>query len=212
MSVVSPFSGSRATRSSSPLPGLPYFVVCTIEGVADLLFHRWNADAIEVKSAASKNSVAKRVDDVESYIYRTDDGEIAMPGEYLRGAIISAARYRQDPRSPRKSAMDLYRAGVVCLTQLSSLGVMAWDYEDKRRVVVQRAGVNRVRPAMRRGWRASFTLQINTPEYIEPIDLLQTLEMAGRLVGVGDFRPTFGRFIVTNSSVREEYDAAVAAA
>lgn len=198
-------------RSIAPQPvALPYFVDCTVEGVSDLLFHRWNSDAIEEKAAAPKNSLAKRSDNLEAYVYRTDEGEIAMPGEYLRGALVSAARFRQDPRSPRKSAMDLYRAGVVCLTQLAPMGVKTWDYEDKRRVVVQRSGVNRIRPAMRRGWRASFTLQINTPEYIEPLDILQTLEMAGRLVGVGDFRPTFGRFIVTNSQIRADLELAAA--
>jgi hypothetical protein len=198
-------------RAQAPAPvAMPFFVDCTVEGVADILFHRWNADAIEEKAAAPKNSLVKRSDALESYVYRTDEGDLALPGEYVRGAIVSAARFRQDPRSPRKSAMDLYRAGVVCLTQLAGLGVTAWDYEDKRRVVVQRSGVNRVRPAMRRGWRASFTFQINTPEYIEPLDFLQTLEVAGRLVGVGDFRPSFGRFIVTNSSVRAEYEAAAA--
>jgi hypothetical protein len=189
---------------------MPYFVDFTVEGVADLLFHRWNPDAIEAKASAPKNSLAKRSDALEAYVYRTDTGELAMPGEYIRGAIVAAARFRQDPRSPRKSAMDLYRAGVVCLTQLAPMGAIAWDYEDKRRVVVQRAGVNRVRPAMRKGWRASFTLQVNTPEYIERIELLQTLEMAGRLIGVGDFRPTFGRFIITNSAVRDDFEMAAA--
>lgn len=187
---------------------LPFLIDCTIQGTADLLFHRWNAEAIEEKGAAPKNSITKKTDNLEAYVYRAEDGELALPGEYFRGAIVAAAKYRQDPRSPRKSAMDLYRAGVICLTQLAPLGVKAWDYEDKRRVVVQRAGVNRTRPAMRRGWRASFTLQVNTPEYIEPIDLLQTIEMAGRLVGVGDFRPTFGRFIVTNSAVQESFETA----
>jgi hypothetical protein len=208
MNQVTPARRFAAYSASSV--AMPYFVDCTIEGVADLLFHRWNSDAIDEKSAAPKNSALKRGDNLESYVYRTEAGELAMPGEYLRGAIISAARFRQDPRSPRKSAMELYRAGVVCLTQLASMGADKWDYEDRRRVVVQRSGVNRVRPAMRRGWRAAFTFQVNTPEYIEPIDLLQVLEMAGRLVGVGDFRPTFGRFIVTNSAVRQEFELAAA--
>lgn len=196
-------------RSSAPAPvALPYFVDCTVEGVSDLLFHRWNPEVIEEKAAAPKNSLTKRTDNLEAYVYRTEDGELALPGEYLRGAVISAARFRQDPRSPRKSAMDLYRAGIVCLTQLAPMGVRNWDYEDKRRVVVQRAGVNRTRPAMRRGWRASVTFQVNVPEYIEALDLLQTLEMAGRLVGVGDFRPTFGRFMVTNSALRSDLEMA----
>jgi hypothetical protein len=32
------------------------------------------------------------------------------------------------------------------------------------------------------------------PEYIGENDLLDTLNMAGKLCGLGDFRPTYGRF------------------
>ena len=172
----------------------PYQVTVTICGTADFLFHRWNCEAVEAKGKAAKNSAAKKTDDIESYVYRDESGELCIPGEYLRQAIILAAKFRQDPRSPRKSAMDLYKAGVVALTNLAPLGVKAWDYEDKRRVVVQRAGINRVRPAMRKGWKAAFDLMVLTPEYISAQDLNDVITNAGRLVGIGDFRPTFGRF------------------
>lgn len=172
----------------------PYIVSVTLEGVADLLFHRWNCEAVETKSAAAKNSKAKKTDDVESYVYRTDEGNLAMPGEYLRQSIITAAKFRQDPRSPRKSAMDLFKAGVVSLTQLSDLGTKDWDYLDKRRVVIQRNAVNRVRPAMLKGWRATFEMSVLLPEYIEQDTLHEVIASAGRLIGLGDFRPTFGRF------------------
>jgi hypothetical protein len=119
-------------------------------------------------------------------------------------SLINAAKFKQDPRSPRKSAMDLYKAAIVTLTSLASLGTKEWDYEDKRRVVIQRAGVNRVRPAMHAGWKATFDLLINIPEYISPMDLNDSLQTAGRLIGVGDFRPTYGRFVVTNFEVLEE--------
>jgi hypothetical protein len=175
----------------------PYRVTFTLEGTSDLLMHRWNNEAVEEKAKAKKGSTAKKSDDVESYVYRDDDGNIALPGEYVRQAIIFAAKFRQDPRSPRKSAMDLYKAGVVSLTQLASLGVDKWDYEDRRRVVIQRAGVNRTRPAMKKGWRAQFDFMVLTPEYIEPTDLHSVLTQAGILIGVADFRPTYGRFAVT---------------
>jgi hypothetical protein len=177
--------------------GEPYNITVTISGVADFLFHRWNCEAVEAKSKAAKNSAAKKSDDIESYVYRTDDGELAIPGEYLRQSVIAAAKFRQDPRSPRKSAMDLYKAGVVALTLLAPLGKKEWDYEDKRRVVIQRNGVNRVRPAMRMGWKATFDMLVTLPEYIAPSDLNDVIQTAGRLIGVGDFRPTFGRFQVT---------------
>ena len=109
-------------------------------------------------------------------------------------AIINAAKFKQDPRSPRKSAMDLYKAGIVNMTPLASLGVKEWDYEDRRRVMIQRNGVTRVRPAMLKGYRVEFQIMVNLPEYIDPASLRETIEQAGRLIGIGDFRPTFGRF------------------
>jgi hypothetical protein len=180
---------------------IPYTVEVTIRGVADLLFHRWNCDEVEAKSKAAKGSKAKKSDNVESYVYRNHDGELCLPGEYVRQAIITAAKFRQDPRSPRKSAMDLVKAAVLSLTPLASMGTMKWDYEHKCRVQVQRNGVTRVRPAIKSGWSASFVFMVNLPEYVSPEMLHGLLTDAGRLVGVADFRPTYGRFAVTSFDV-----------
>lgn len=175
---------------------IPYRAEVQIEGVADLLFHRWNNESVEAKATAAKGSKAKKQDDIESYVYRTPGGNLALPGEYLRQATINAAKYRQDPRSPRKSAMDLFKAAIVSLTPLADLGTAEWDYLDRRRAVVQRNGITRTRPAMLTGWRATFVLMCNLPEYVTPPMLHETITQAGRLVGVGDFRPSYGRFSV----------------
>lgn len=177
---------------------IPYVVETIIEGVAPILFHRWSDDGVEAKAKAAKGSKAKKTDDVESYVWRNPEGEICLPGEYLRQAIVMAAKYRQDPRSPRKSAMDLFKAGVVALTDLASLGTSDWDYLDRRRVVIQRNAITRMRPAMLAGWKATVELQVLIPEYISLHLLHGVLIDAGRLVGVGDFRPTFGRFQTTS--------------
>jgi hypothetical protein len=192
-----PTNGGAATIEGS----IPYTIQVTLEGVSDMLFHRWNPEAVEEKAKAAKNSKAKRTDDIESYVYRDDAGELCIPGEYLRQAIIHAAKFRQDPRSPRKSAMDLYKAGVQSLTPLASLGREKWDYEDKRRVVIQRNAINRVRPAVKAGWKATFELMVALPEYIHPNDLRDVITNAGRLVGLGDFRPTYGRFAISQFDV-----------
>lgn len=181
--------------------GMPYRVAVQLTGTADLLFHRWNSQAVDEKSKAAKNSKAKKTDDIESYVYRNAASELCIPGEYVRQAIVMAAKFRQDPRSPRKSAMDLYKAGVVATSILASTGKTKWDYEDTRRVVIQRAGVNRTRPALMEGWKANFDFLILTPEYISPMDLHAVLTQAGVLVGLADFRPTFGRFAITNYEV-----------
>lgn len=188
--VVEPTNGAEGAISHSE----PFTVSVTVEGSSDLLFHRWNAEAVDEKSKAAKNSKARTSDNVENYVYRNDKDELCLPGAYFRGSIVNAAKFRQDPRSPRKSAMDLFKAGVVVTTQLASLGTKEWDYLDKRRVTIQRNGINRTRPAMKMGWKVSFEVMVMLPEYIDRNALRETLEAAGRLVGVGDFRPTYGRF------------------
>lgn len=182
--------------------GLPYVVNVTVEGASDMLFHRWNCESVDAKSKAAKNSKAKKEDDIESYVWRNEKGELCIPGEYFRQSVIHAAKFKQDPRSPRKSAMDLFKAGVVSLTPLATIGSKQWDYLDTRRVTVQRAGVNRTRPALRTGWSAGLQFQILTPEYIDPVLFQDVLGTAGRLVGVGDFRPTYGRFFATKFEVK----------
>lgn len=187
-----------------------YTVEVRIEGSAALLLQRFSTEAVEAKSKAAKGSAAKKTDDVESYVYRDENGYICMPGEYLRSAICNsngAAKFKQDPRSPRKSALDLYKAGISLPLQLAPVitaeGTKAtkWDYLDVRRAVVQRSAVTRTRPAFRAGWSASFTIEVLTPEYITPTDLLDTLNTAGRLIGIGNFRPTYGRFMITSFEV-----------
>lgn len=191
--ITEPTNGGKQSIEAE----FPYTVTARLVGVADLLFHRWNAEAVEQKAKAAKNSKAKKTDDVDNYVYRNLQGELCIPGEYVRQAIISAAKFRQDPRSPRKSAMDLYKAGVVCLTQLASVGKVQWDYLDTRRVVVQRSGINRTRPALRAGWSAEFQFFVTLPEYINPTDLQDVMQLAGRVIGLADFRPSYGRYNVT---------------
>lgn len=183
---------------------MPYRASVTIEGVAPILFHAWNVESVESKGRAAKGSKEKKTDDVESYVYRNDKKEICIPGEYLRGAIVGAAKFQQDPRSPRKSAADLFKAAIVSLTPLASLGVKDWDYLDKRRVTIQRNAITRSRPAMKEGWKVTFILMVNLPEYVSPQKLNETIQQAGKLIGLADFRPSFGRFVISEFEVLED--------
>lgn len=194
---------SNGARSGIELT-MPYRVEVTIQGVAPILFHRWNCESVESKAKAKKGSAEKKTDDVESFVYRNDKGELGIPGEYLRAALVGAAKYRQDPRSPRKSAADLFKACIVSLTPLAGLGVKDWDYLDKRRCVIQRNAITRSRPAMAEGWKATFILMVNLPEYVDAAMLNETITAAGKFIGLGDFRPSFGRFQITGFKVLKD--------
>ena len=197
--VLGPEPSNDAEESIVP----PYSVEVVIEGTSAMLFHRWSNEGVAEKAKAAKGSRAKKTDDVETYVWRDDANRICLPGEYLRQAIVHAARYRQDPRSPRKSALDLFKAGVISLTELAPIEGPAgerttWDYLDERRVTVQRNAITRQRPAFNAGWRATIRLEVLLPEYVEPRVLHDVLTNAGRFIGVGDFRPTYGRFQIVS--------------
>jgi hypothetical protein len=188
----------------------PYIINVTIEGTADLLLHAWNVESVEAKSVAKKGSTAKKTDDIESYVRRNEDGVICIPSEYLRMSIVGAAKFRQDPRSPRKSASDLYKAAIISLQPLCPIQTATnelpkmWDYEHRCRVQIQRNGITRCRPAFREGWKVRIPLMIGLPEYVPPKDLREVITQAGRLIGVGDFRPTYGRFSIINFEVQSD--------
>lgn len=190
---------SNAEREASDMP---YTVEFELWGTRPILFHSYNAQAVQAKATAKKNSKEKKEDNVESYVTRNESGEICIPAEYIRMSIIGAARYKQDPRSPRKSAMDLYKASVFYdedMFPILSDGAPTkeWDYLDQRRVVVQRSAITRVRPAFHKGWRCVVRLQCTEPGYISASELLDTLTIAGKSIGLGDFRPSFGKFQVS---------------
>jgi len=177
----------------------PYGIGFTIQGISPLIFHRWNVEAHEQRDEG-KGKKSSKDDDVETYVYRDDKGYICLPGEYIRQSIIHAAKFKKDPRSPRKSAMDIYKAGLICLEPLFHIngGTKDWEYIFKTRATVQRQGITRKRPAFITGWTVSGTIEILLPEYIGPSDVHETLSLAGRVIGTGDYRPTYGRFQVTN--------------
>ena len=125
-------------------------------------------------------------------------------------STVNAAKFRQDPRSPRKSAMDLFKAAIVSLSPLSPIvtregkTTTQWDFDHKCRVQIQRNGITRVRPAFREGWSAELSLMVNLPGYVPAADLHDTLTMAGKVIGVGDFRPTYGRFQIVSFEIQKD--------
>ena len=61
-------------------------------------------------------------------------------------------------------------------------------------------GFRHAAAAVRAGWEVEFDLMVNLPEYVSPVLLNDVIGAAGRLIGLADFRPTYGRFQVINFS------------
>lgn len=177
----------------------PYAVDVSVVGVVPILFHRYDCEAVDQKSKAKKGSKEKKTDNVESYVYRDADGVICMPGINIKAGLCDAARRVQDPSSPRKSARDLFRAAIIVGPQLIQMRnhkgkpAKEWDALDVRPVVVQRNRITRQRPMLQSGWSMKFEIEVIDPEYISEELLHEVVLRMVKYVGLGDFRPDFGR-------------------
>ena len=181
---------------SAALATAPYRLSFTIRGDADLLFHRWSNEDVAAKATAKRGSAVKKTDNLEAYVWRDDDGMVCLPGTYVHKALIEAGRFMQDPRSSRpKQACDLFKAAFLPVTLLYPLGP-TWEIEDKRRMVVNRSGITRTSPGFKAGWEASFDFDMVLPEYVSETMFHEALSLAGRVIGLAQYRPTYGRFQV----------------
>jgi hypothetical protein len=135
-----------------------------------------------------------------------NDGHFVHPSASFRRSMMNAVTGRKFG----KKAARMVIAGAVfpCeefVTILNGKGKPAKNYEiDKRSVVIKasKARVLRCRPKFW-PWACGLPLEIDE-ELISPDQVKESLDLAGRVIGVGEFRPdpsdgksgigTFGRF------------------
>jgi len=181
---------------------LPYTVEFTIRGVAPLMFHRYDPAEVRRKGDLPRGSAEKKEDNPASMVWRDEETDhLLLPAEYVRRSIVNASKRMTDPSSRRKSAYDLFNATVVALDYMADLGVTTWDSLDARRAVVQMNAITRIRPVLNKGWSATFRFMIMRPDLIPLDQFRRVLDEAGMMVGVGDFRPQYGRFVVDHFEV-----------
>jgi len=134
--------------------------------------------------------------EVEQSLYKLPDGKIYQPATHIEGALIKAATGFQIAGKRKKTYKDLIKGSVFVFPDAIPHKIQKW-IPDKRSVVVPatRGRIMRVRPRLDE-WELSFTIELRNEQV--PIEVVkQILDTAGNEVGIGDFRPRFGRFIVT---------------
>ena len=215
MKEVTALNEQQLSNDAEELLKAPFTARVRLQGTKDILFHRWSNEDVQAKAEAKKGSEEKKRDNPEVYVYRNDEGYICVPGRYIVRSIVEAGRNFQDPRSKRKMAKELVQAAVMADEILSPIlvdghPVKTWEYEDRQRVTIMRSsGVTRVRPAFKKGWQVDFSLVSLVPDLVTPDFLRKLVDNAGLLIGLGDFRPTYGRFKVVHWEIEPYVSADV---
>ena len=192
----------------------------TIQGTADLLMNGFPMEEpTDGEKGAVQNKGAKDYsEEWRGKLYLMDDGGLYQPEAHIIGALVKASVTVKIPGRRGKTYKDAVNGGVfvepayiphqVNLSDFEGAKVMTGPapdgfkgkaYIDRRPVRVQRARVMRLRPALVKGWELTFEIQTLDDDF-RPDALKNILDTAGREVGIGDFRPRFGRFMVTRFS------------
>lgn len=128
-------------------------------------------------------------------LYLDDKGRPVIPGECIESMLCDAAR--------KAKLGQQAKAGIICdgnwpiIYNGPKNAEGLWEnphFRDIRKAKVQKASVMRCRPIFRE-WSLKFTIHY-LPDVLNESEIRDMLVTAGRIVGLCDFRPKFGRFEV----------------
>jgi len=168
----------------------------TIRGVSPLLQHRFpDADQIETKSR--KRAGSRQEEDIEKSLYRLPDGVIYQPSEHILGAMIRSASNFLIVGKRKKSYKELVKAVLFIEPECIVHKKQKWGVDQRIVRIPPGTGamVLRSRPRFE-NWELDFTIT-TSEEQMAFETIKEILDYAGRIVGIGDHRPRFGRFTVT---------------
>ena len=171
----------------------------SVEGVCPLLQHRYED---EPKNPPPSRVSGKRDFSSESEIalYRSPDGVIYQPASHFeRSMMKSAAKFQIGGRG-KKTYKDLFQSAILVLPDAIPHKIQTYVV-DRRPVIIQRARVMRERPRFDK-WKLDFQIEI-LDDQLKPDVVNEVLIDCGCYVGIGDYRPKFGRFMVTKFEERK---------
>ena len=175
-----------------------------LQGTADLLFNLMTADT--EKNLRSGATGGKFTDD-----QRTEEAKSKYPVDPDGNAIISNWMFKRVLADGAKAgkvnigrkSLAPFLIATVFVEGYIHLTPNIYDYihevPGKRPPKTGGACIIK-RPAFRTGWIAEFTLNV-LDDGINADQIRASLEAAGIYVGLGSWRPEYGRFIVTEWEV-----------
>ncbi len=177
-----------------------YKVKSIIEGAAPILFNKIG----DMKGGMGKPTPEQEAAAAKLRVYRNNDG-LFLPAVNLKRSLRFGAS-RGGLKIGRAGLEPSIRAAVFVEPNELPFGVDEPDFmlPSYVRIPPGRRGalVYKVRPGLNTGWTVAPVFQV-LDDHIEPEKLRLALETAGLYIGLCDWRPEYGRFIVTEWEVEK---------
>lgn len=186
-----------------------YSVKVSVTGVSPLMQHRFPLPDLEAlsKGGSLKSGEPDYSQEWRKAMYVDSNGCLYQPAAHFEGAMIKAAASYKIKGARGKTYKDLFRSSVIVSPDEIPFNMPAPQeldgdpdkvmYLDVRPVVIQRARIARIRPTFKAGWHLEFEIMVSDGQIPKNV-LYEVLSLAGKTVGVGDYRPRFGRFQIAH--------------
>ncbi len=172
----------------------------TIQGITPLLMNKPNITELSDK-AKLRQAGDKLNQQFETKQYKTSENKLFIPDTHIRGALIEAGKNIKVSGKGKATyskiigyAVRIQPAQILHKkTRLEKYTVLAVNPTTKGRSPL-------CRPLLKE-WEVDFQIIYDKEEI--PLEALkQAIDLAGKRIGIGDWRPqkkgSFGKFIVTN--------------
>ena len=175
-----------------------YQVNCRIEGTAPLLQNK----IIEMNESPKKRSEEKDNAELATEKRYIVDGKIVQPAICIERAMVQASSSIKMQGSGKKTYKELFMGSVFVRPEFIEHQNQNWKVHKCTVVIPATKGrINRYRPVLDR-WALNFVIEI-LDDRIKSDVLKLILDEAGRTKGIGDWRPRYGRFIVTKFEIEK---------
>lgn len=184
---------------------------CTWTGLRPCILHNGlladptNEIVIAMKKITAKKAKKTDADNEElarlewlGGLYRGEDGSIVMPSDNIERCIQEGARKSRLGKDAQAAVFCTGSEYKIIHPALRGDPVKLYGdprFTIRKGVKITTNRIIRVRPMIPTGWMLKFELEFDD-SIINERNLIQAMLDAGAIVGLGDWRPKFGRFTV----------------
>ena len=172
-----------------------------IKGIAPLLQHNIEGAEAQMLNKGKRKTGGVRDDPNEwkQWLYKIDgNGRLGHPSAAIETMFVKAARdFKADKR---RTMAEVCKAAMFCNEKYVELvGKNGPDRVNRASVVnpnTRGRGFS-YRPEFDAGWTGTFSITLSDLDLLPEDRAKEIMDHGGRLIGIGSWRPKFGRFIVT---------------
>ena len=172
----------------------------TIQGISPLLINRPSMLIGDISKDKKPQS-----DDVEGMakikLYLTNKGKLYQPSTHLSGSLIEAGKHKKVVGKGKSTYSKICGYAVQIEPYEIEHKKQDWDIFSCLAVNPSTKGRNPLHRPRLKDWELTFKVVFDETE-IAPSIMKELFDIAGRIVGIGDWRPAkkghYGKFQVTN--------------